>query len=81
MDDHGHGTHVAGTIGAIINDVDVIGVAPEVSLYALKVLNSSGSGTYSWIILALDWCVDNGISGSQHEFGGQWGFNRIAVSV
>lgn len=54
-DDHGHGTHVAGTIGAIDNDVDVVGVAPDVTLHAVKVLAKNGSGTRSGVIAGIDW--------------------------
>jgi subtilisin family serine protease len=39
----------------------VVGVAPEVDLYAVKVLSSSGSGAWSSIISGLDWCVANGM--------------------
>jgi len=56
-----HGTHCAGTIAAAINDVGVIGVAPAAYLYAVKVLNRSGSGQFSWIIAGIDWCINNGI--------------------
>lgn len=44
MDDFGHGTHVAGTIAAKDNDIGVIGVAPEASLLAMKMLDAGGSG-------------------------------------
>ncbi len=54
-DDQGHGTHVAGTIGAIDNNVDVVGVAPEVTLHAVKVLNAAGSGSNSGVIAGIDW--------------------------
>lgn len=54
-DDHGHGTHVAGTVGAIDNDIDVIGVAPGVTLHAVKVLDKRGSGSFSGIIAGVDW--------------------------
>lgn len=57
MDDYGHGTHVAGTVAAEDNGVGVVGVAPEASLYAFKVLDASGSGYYSDVIAALEWCV------------------------
>lgn len=60
LDDEGHGTHVAGTVAALDNDSGVVGVAPEGKLYALKVLNSSGSGSFSDIIKALEWVVNNG---------------------
>ena len=44
-DDNGHGTHVAGTAGAVDEGTGVVGVAPEVSLYALKILGANGSGS------------------------------------
>ena len=53
MDDAGHGTHVTVTVGAEDNDSGVVAVAPEASLYATKVLNSSGRGSWSGIIAAL----------------------------
>jgi len=54
-DDNGHGTHVAGTVGAVDNDLGVIGVAPGVTLHAVKVLNNRGSGFSSEIIAGIDW--------------------------
>jgi subtilisin family serine protease len=56
-DDHGHGTHVAGTIAATANGRGVIGVAPAARLYAVKVLNSRGSGRISGILNGLAWCL------------------------
>lgn len=69
MDDNGHGTHVAGTVAARDNDVGVVGVAPEASIYALKVLGASGSGSYSAVIAALQWSVDNGIQVTNNSYG------------
>jgi subtilisin len=54
-DDHYHGTHVAGTIGAIDNEIGVVGVAPGARIWAVKVLDSRGSGYTSWIIAGIDW--------------------------
>jgi len=71
MDDYGHGTHVAGTVAAEDNDVDVsvVGVAPEAALFALKVLNASGSGYWSDIIRAIEWCVENGMQVANLSLG------------
>lgn len=69
MDDNGHGTHVAGTVAAEDNDIGVVGVAPMANLYALKVLNSSGSGYYSDVIAALQWCVDKNIQVTNNSYG------------
>ncbi|OGK12709.1 hypothetical protein A3C98_00930 [Candidatus Roizmanbacteria bacterium RIFCSPHIGHO2_02_FULL_37_15] len=58
-DDHGHGTHVAGTVAALNNSTGVIGVAPQAKLIAVKVLNSQGSGSYSSLICGIDWITAN----------------------
>ena len=59
-DDHYHGTHVAGTIGALDNDIGVAGVAPGVRLWAVKVLDANGSGYTSGILAGIDWVVSQG---------------------
>lgn len=69
MDDHGHGTHVSGTIAAVRNGVGVLGAAPEVDLYALKALGSNGSGSWSGILSALDWCVAHRIPVANFSLG------------
>ncbi|MEW6181955.1 MAG: S8 family peptidase [Bacillota bacterium] len=58
MDDLGHGTHVAGIVAAEDNDAGVVGVAPEASLYAYKVLGADGSGEWSDLIRALEAACD-----------------------
>jgi len=62
QDDEGHGTHVAGTIGAKNNGSGVVGVAPGTKLYGVKVLDSTGSGSWSQIICGLDWVAANSAS-------------------
>lgn len=57
-----HGTHVSGIIAAQKNGFGVIGVSPNASLYAVKVLDASGSGAASWIIAGLQWAVDNNMN-------------------
>ncbi len=54
-DDNGHGTHCAGIAAAKNNDEGVVGVAPGARLYAVKVLNSQGSGSLSAIAAGIDW--------------------------
>jgi len=60
-DDNGHGTHVAGIIAAIDNEIGVIGVGPKIDLYAVKVLDRNGSGYLSDVIEGLDWAIQNGM--------------------
>jgi subtilisin len=59
QDDHGHGTHVAGSIAARNNGAGVVGVAPGTKLYAVKVLDAFGSGTISQVICGIDWVTQN----------------------
>ncbi len=56
-DKQGHGTHVAGTVGAIDNDFGVVGVAPGVRLWAVKILNDDGYGLLSWYVCGLNWIL------------------------
>jgi serine protease len=70
LDDDSHGTHVAGTIAAADNGFGVIGVAPKVRLWAVKVLNGSGSGTTEGVVKALDW-----IAAKKEALGGNWVIN------
>jgi len=59
QDDNGHGTHVAGTIAAENDGSGVVGVAPGTKIFAVKVLNSQGSGTWSQVICGIDWVKNN----------------------
>jgi subtilisin family serine protease len=62
-DGHGHGTHVAGTIAAIDNDIDVVGVAAGTIVVPVKVLSSSGSGSTSGVIAGVDYVAANASNG------------------
>jgi subtilisin family serine protease len=62
-DGNGHGTHVSGTIGAIDNDIDVVGVAAGATMVAVKVLDDRGSGTYSDVISGIDYVAANASAG------------------
>ncbi|MCW5550701.1 MAG: S8 family serine peptidase [Verrucomicrobiae bacterium] len=57
QDDHWHGTHVGGVIGALDNDFGVVGVAPGARLWAVKVLDASNQGTAATVIAGVDWVV------------------------
>lgn len=62
-DQHGHGTHVAGTIAAIDNNIGVIGVAPGASVVSVRVLDRRGSGTNSGVIAGVDYVAQYGQPG------------------
>ena len=70
MDDHGHGTHVSGTIGAIRDAKGVVGIAPNAKLYAVKVLDAQGGGSYSGIVDGIQWAVDNKMQVINMSLGG-----------
>jgi len=66
-----HGTHVAGTIAAIgANEYGISGIAPEVDLYAYRVLGAYGSGSTSGIIAAIDYAVEQEIDIINLSLGG-----------
>lgn len=58
-DCHGHGTHVAGTVGGT-----TYGIAKDVALVGIRVLNCSGSGTWSGIIAGIDWVIGDHTTGT-----------------
>jgi subtilisin family serine protease len=58
-DGNGHGSHVAGTIGALDNNQGVVGVAAGATIVAVKVLDSRGSGAYSDVIAGVDYVAAN----------------------
>lgn len=62
-DDNGHGTHVAGTIAAIDNTVGVIGVAAGATVVPVKVLDSTGSGTFSGVLAGINYILEKGQPG------------------
>jgi subtilisin len=60
-DDNGHGTHVAGIIGAKNNDIGIVGVAPDAQIYAIKALDAYGNGTTSTIMAGIDWAISQNV--------------------
>lgn len=74
---NGHGTHVAGTIAALDNEVGVIGVAPDTELYAVKVLDSFGSGYTSDIAAGIEWAANQGIDIANLSLGGPTGSSAL----
>jgi thermitase len=76
IDDNGHGTHVAGIVGAATNNgVGVAGTAYSSPIIPVKVLNSSGSGTYAAITNGITWAADHGARVISLSLGGT-GFSQ-----
>lgn len=62
-DQNGHGTHVAGTIGALDNNIGSVGVAPGATIVGVRVLDRRGSGTTSGVIAGVDYVAANASPG------------------
>ena len=71
-DDNGHGTHCAGIVAAEDNTIGVIGVAPEASIYAVKVLDAGGSGYVSDVIAGIQWSKNNEMQIISMSLGGSY---------
>ncbi|MBC7540407.1 MAG: S8 family serine peptidase [Bacteriovorax sp.] len=71
MDDHGHGTHCAGTIGAVHdNKVGVAGVMAEVTIIPIKFLDASGSGSLESAVKAIDYATGLNVDLMSNSWGG-----------
>ncbi len=69
-DDNGHGTHVAGIIAAVDNEFGVVGIGPNLEVYAVKVLDRRGSGSTSTVIAGIEWAIDNDMDVINMSLGG-----------
>ncbi len=61
FDSNGHGTHVTGIVGALDNEIGVVGIAPGVDAFAVKILDDTGLGTVSSVINGIQWAVQGEI--------------------
>ncbi len=80
-DDNGHGTHVSGTIAAVDNKIGVVGVAPKASLYGVKVLDASGSGSFDAVIAGMQWCVQHHMQVASMSLGADQGNDSLKETV
>ncbi len=81
-DDHGHGTHVAGTIAQSTNNgIGVAGVAFGASIMPLKVLSARGSGSMGAIAQAIRWAADHGANVINMSLGGPMAVGTISSAV
>jgi subtilisin len=80
-DDNGHGTHCSGTIAAKDDDQGVVGVAPQIDLYGVKVLDANGSGTFDDVIAGMLWAVENKMEVASMSLGASSGNQALADAV
>jgi len=69
-DDNDHGTHCAGIADAVDDSEGVVGVSTEANLWAGKVLNGCGSGSYDNIAAGIEWAADQGFDVASMSLGG-----------
>jgi serine protease len=81
-DDHGHGSHVTGTIAQVTNNgIGVAGVARNVKIMPLKVLSASGSGSVAGIADAIRFAADHGAKVINMSLGGAFPSNVLKKAV
>ncbi len=81
-DDHGHGTHVAGTIAQTTdNGIGVAGVAAHARIMPIKVLSGSGSGSVGGIAEGIRWATDHGAQVINMSLGGPFNSPVLANAV
>ncbi len=80
-DDNGHGSHVAGTIGAKLNAAGVRGVAPNARVFPVKVLDRWGNGSLSAIISGIDWVTRNAANRNIKVANMSLGFQGTSASL
>jgi len=81
-DDQSHGSHVAGIAGACTNNsTGVAGVAPNVRLMPVKVLNSSGNGTYADVASGITYAADNGAKIINLSLGGSDPSETVRIAM
>lgn len=82
MDDHGHGTHVAGIISAVANNgVGIAGIAPNSQILAVKVLGADGSGSTTAISNGILYAIEQGAKVSNLSLGASTGTSTMQAAV
>jgi subtilisin len=80
-DDNDHGTHCAGIAAAVDNSEGVVGVAPDATLHAVKVLDSQGSGSFSDVAAGIEYVADQGWDVASLSLGASSGSSTLQDAV
>lgn len=81
MDDSGHGTHVAGILAAAKDGKGIVGVAPDAEIYAIKVSDGRGKGSFSGLVKGINWSIENGMDIVTMSITGTGGSRALAKAV
>jgi subtilisin family serine protease len=81
IDDNGHGTHVAGIIASAGQHAGEVGVAPDAQLYAVKVADSEGKGTFGLLVQGIDWAIENHMNVVTMSITGEGGSPALEKAV
>jgi subtilisin family serine protease len=81
MDDNGHGTHVAGILAAASDGEGIVGVAPDAEIYAIKVSDAKGRGSFSGLVKGINWSIENGMDIVTMSITGKSGSKALAKAV
>lgn len=81
QDANGHGTHVAGIIGARKNGLGVVGVAPDCQLYIGRVLGNEGNGSFDWIVDGINWCIEQKVNVINMSLGGNTPYEPLRLAI
>lgn len=60
-DDNRDSTHIAGIIAATRNGKGTVGIAPDAKIYAIKVSDSMGKGSFGGLVKVINWAIENDI--------------------
>ncbi|MBR8835705.1 MAG: peptidase S8 [Stigonema ocellatum SAG 48.90 = DSM 106950] len=77
----GHGTHVAGTIAGENNGLGVTGIAYDAKIMPVKVLDNSGSGSYTSIINGIHYAADHGANVINLSLGGSYPYSSLESAI
>ena len=81
-DEHGHGTHVAGTIAQSTNNgIGVAGVAPEAAIMPIRVLDARGAGRWGSVAAGIRWAADHGADVINLSLGGAMPSSAISNAI
>lgn len=73
----GHGTHIAGTVAALDNDINVVGLVPGAPVVAVRVIDDEGYGNWGDVIAGIEYVASNGKAGDVAILGFTGGFSDI----